>query len=118
MSLERFQECYPILQKLAKEKSARKRRVLLSKAKNCVFYTLSEISRNVLKGNLPISEKSRINLKKYKKNLRNLAQKTKFSLKNRKSIINQSGGSFLPALLVPTIGLIARLVIDKVLEKK
>ncbi len=59
--------------------------------------TLSEISLNFLKGNIPHSINTNKSLKKYKKKLRCLAC-SKRSVKSKRNILNQKGG-FLPALI-------------------
>jgi hypothetical protein len=61
-----------------------------------------------LKGNLSLSDADLKSLKRHKKLLRRLTDK-KESLKAKKQIIVQSGGSFLLALLPAAVAAIASL---------
>lgn len=106
--------CLPTLKTLAKTKSSKKRKELLSKAKNCLFYAISEIARNLIKGNIPLSCSRKRKLQKFKKDIREMAKKTT-TLKRRKAIINQRGG-FLPGLLIPAITFLANIAADKLLK--
>lgn len=60
---------------------------------NCIC----ECIHNVLKGKVPLGEKARKNLKKYKDILRKLVRKS--TIKIRKNVIIQKGGAFLPMIL-------------------
>lgn len=60
---------------------------------NCIC----ECIHNVLKGKVPLEEKTRKKLKKYKDVLRKLVRKS--TSKIRKHIIVQKGGSFLPLII-------------------
>ena len=105
-------KCLPTLRKFVKTESLSERRKILRSCRDgCLYYAISEISRNVLNGNIPTSEKDRKVLNRYKAQLREI-RKEAISLKKRKSIINQEGG-LLPGLLVPAVGFLAQfLVLD------
>lgn len=60
---------------------------------NCIC----EIIHNVLKGKVPLEEKAKKKLQKYKELLRKLVRKS--TKKVRKHILVQKGGSFLPIIL-------------------
>lgn len=60
---------------------------------NCIC----ECIHNVLKGKVPLEEKEKRKLKKYKDILRKLVRKS--TNKIRKHIIIQKGGAFLPIIL-------------------
>ena len=63
-----------------------------------IINTLCECSLNILGGNVPLSQKQKQKLKKYKRNLRQLADK-KLSLKRKKSLLQTKGGGLLGVLL-------------------
>jgi len=115
MTLEGVLKCLPTLKKLAKTKSlAERRRILRTCRGGCIYYAISEISKNVLCGRIPITEKERRILNRYKEQLREIKKKT-ITLKKRKQIINQKGG-LLPGLLVPAVGFLAQFLADRVLK--
>lgn len=60
---------------------------------NCIC----ECIHNVLKGKVPLAEKAKKKLKKYKDLLRKLVRKSTKQV--RKRLIVQKGGSFLPIIL-------------------
>lgn len=81
--------------------------------KNCgneVINTLSEISLNVLKGNVANSTKTKNKLKKYKKQLRCLSC-SKRGVNSKRNILIQRGG-LLPALL----GAVLSAIVGKMLS--
>jgi ATP sulfurylase len=74
-----------------------------------IFKALKEMAKNVLAGNVPMSDEQKKQLSRYKKELRALA--TQFKRKNRiRRIIQQSGRGFLPALIPLVITAISSLV--------
>jgi len=115
MTLEGVLKCLPALRKLVKARSlSERRRILRSCRGGCIYYAISEISKNVLSGNIPTSERDRRILKQYKAQLREIRKKT-LSLKERKRIINQKGG-LLPGLLVPAVGFLAQFLADRYMK--
>lgn len=116
MSIKTLKECLPTLKKLANAKTKKERIAILRKARNCVYYAISDISSNTLKGNFPLSTKERKVLKKFRNPLRRLGDKT--TLKKRKFIINQQGGAFFSALLIPALSILSQIVADKLLSSK
>lgn len=72
---------------------------------NCIC----ECIHNVLKGKVPLGEKAKKKLKKYKDLLRKLVRKSTKQV--RKRLIVQKGGSFLPLILGSILsGLVSSIV--------
>ena len=115
MTLDTVLSCLPTLKRLAKAKTLRQRRKILSEAKKCLFYSICEITKNVLENNIPLSCKRKESLLPYKKHIRLLARKSGVSLKQQKKIINQRGG-FLPHLLLPTVSILSQIAADRLLK--
>ena len=85
-------------------------RAILKEVENDVIVCLSDCCHNVLKGNLKLSAKQKKDLKKYKRQLHQLASKATTVSKKRKILV-QSGG--LPfALLAPIISIAGTLLLD------
>jgi len=115
MTLEGVLKCLPTLKKLARTKNlSERRRILRTCRGGCIYYAISEISKNVLNGNIPIDEKNRKILRRYKAQLREIRKKT-LTLKRRKTIINQKGG-LVPGLLVPAVGFLAQFLADRYIK--
>lgn len=70
-----------------------------------ILNCLSECCLNILHGNIPLSFQQKQKLKKHANKVRELTNK-KISNKKRKAIL-QTGG-FLPALLAPILGAVAK----------
>lgn len=88
------------------------RRALLKTAKNEQIESLCEICLNILAGNIPVNVNK---MKKYKNLLRNLARKKSSIQQKKRMLVNQSGG-FLPLLapaIISTLGGILGRVIGK-----
>jgi len=80
------------------------RRQMLKQATSSNLGLLLECVKNILVGNIPISDKKKKQLTKHKHKLRFLALR-QYNLKNKLRVLNQTGGS-LPAILsvlTPTI---------------
>ena len=115
MTLEGVLKCLPTLKKLIKTKSLSERRKILRSCRGgCIYYAISEISKNVLSGNIPLKDRERKILNRYKEQLREIKKKT-ITLRKRKSIINQKGG-LLPSLLVPAVGFLAQFLADRMIK--
>lgn len=85
------------------------RKALLKASSPEVIKTLCEISLNTLNGNNKITKYCKRKLKKYKKELRNLAS-PKLKLATKRKILIQKGG-FLPVLIGSVLsGLIGQLI--------
>lgn len=114
MTLKRVIECLPTIKKIAKCRSLKRRIELLNEARDCIFHAISEISLNVLNGNISLTPYRRNKLKNHKNKIRKIALKTT-PLAEKKKLIIQSGG-FLPSLLIPSITLLADIIANKYLK--
>ena len=59
-----------------------------------IINTLCECSLNILRGNISLSPKQKLKLKRYKKGLRQLADKKSFSKKQKKFVASKREWSF------------------------
>lgn len=97
--MKRLKKHKPLLQVLATSNPT-VRDAILSTANNPFIQTLSECSLNVLNGNQKISERCKKELKRYKSELRDLAARSsEVSFLEKRDILQQEGGSFLPTLI-------------------
>jgi hypothetical protein len=100
-------KCSSELHKIHKEKNLGKRIHLIKIAENCVIDAISEIAKNCLLGNIPLSPVDFTNLKKYQQILRKISKST--PIKKRKQLIIQKGG-FIETLIPAALALIAYLI--------
>jgi hypothetical protein len=84
--------------------SAAQRRQLIRTASGEQIKSISECCHNLLKRHIPLTPKQRNSLKKYKKLIFTLVDKS-VPISQKRQKLEQSGG-FLPALVVPIIGAI------------
>jgi hypothetical protein len=99
--LDRLRRNINFLNVLAKC-SKKQRQALIEHCDKDLIITLSEIAINVLKGIVKLSPAQKAKLHRFKKHLRNLAER-KVSIKHKKRYLVQTGGSLLLALLPPVI---------------
>ncbi len=78
----------------------------LTKKERVVIY---EIIKNILYGNIKISKRKVVILKKFKKILRLLCDK-KVPEKNKNKYFNQKGGGFLPVLVYVLPAIISKII--------
>lgn len=102
--------CLSLLDRLIKAKP-KERKKILEKAKLKLFQSIVECVQNVLAGNVKLKQRSVKKLKRYKNILRRIGT-TGHKLAQKKKIIIQTGGSFLPALLSPIIGVLINQLIN------
>jgi len=76
------------------------RKVILRTANDDFINTLCEIALNILQGKIPLTPSQHTRLRRQKKDLRLLANKTVLISKKKKRLINQTGGFLLPLLSV------------------
>lgn len=77
------------------------RKLILKNAKKDLIYAICECILNTINGNVELDPQTKIKITKHKKALRKLIDR-RDSVKNKKKILLQKGGGFLP-LLLPTI---------------
>ena len=111
MTLKGCLDCLPALEKLVKVKNVSARRKLLLTCSKNIIYAISEIIRNILRGNIPITPKQRRKLNQYKDSLRELGKKS-VTLKKRRQILNQKGGA-LAAAIIPALSFLSHLIAEK-----
>jgi len=71
---------------------------------------ISECAKNVLKGNVPLTDRQKMKLRRSQNDLRELSTK-KTALQNKRRILQKGG--FLTALLPPILGVLANLLLLK-----
>ena len=103
-----------ILHQLCKSKSPKHRQVLLREGGPGLIKCLCECIYNVIKGNVPLGSGQKKKLRRYKKHLRELADRKTSSQKKTK-ILNQKRG-FLPAVLAPILSSLAGSVLTGILK--
>lgn len=101
----------PVLEERATTTS-KKRRKILEDTSLELIKSIVECIENVLKGNVVLKKKCLNKLKKYKSILHKIFS-TGQKLTQKKHIIVQNGGGFLPALLVPLITVLAEKLMRK-----
>ena len=114
MSSNRINKYLPILWKLAKAKTIKKRKQLLNLCDKYIYDIICDICYNVKLGKINIPPTQIKKLLKHKKHIRELAD-GKISIKKKRNIINQKGG-FLPGLLVPALSILSSIAAKKFLE--
>lgn len=78
------------------------RRVLLRHVDLKLIRCICECAYNILRGNVPLSNKHKLHLKSHVNLLRKLVRKGE-KLEKKKRIIQRGGNAFLPALLIPIV---------------
>lgn len=97
---------------LRKVKKAKNRKAIVRDLNSSDLKALCEFCTNLLHGNIPIDEKSKNKLKRYRGLIKNLADK-RIAARNKRVVINQKGG-FLPLLAAVGLPLVTDLVISAV----
>lgn len=106
----RLRRNWALLQTLVKAKPAVRKSILRTASKDLVS-AISEIALNILKGKLPLKERQKNILKKWRKAIKKLSDKA-CPIHSKKRIVNQSGG-FIGSLLGFAIPLITSLIANK-----
>ena len=99
---ERIKRNLPVIKRL-KRMNVGKRKKFLKVCNQDMIDCLCETSKNILRGNLPISSACLKKLRRYKKTLREISTK-KTAASKRRALLVQRGG-FLPLILGPLLGL-------------
>lgn len=97
---------------LRKVKKSKNRKALLRDLKSSELKAVCEFCKNLLHGNIPIDEKSKNKLKRYRVSIKNLADK-RLAARKKRVVLNQQGG-FLPLLASVGLPLITDLVLNAV----
>lgn len=92
-----IEHCKDILRVLKKAKPAL-RKSILERADKGIIYSICELCDNTLAGNVPLTEKHKRKIKKYKNILRELVKRGD-NWKQKKQTLVQHGGAFLPILI-------------------
>ena len=95
--------------KTLKRATPTQRKHILAQANTELVACICECCLNILNGNVKITKVQRKKLSRHAKTLRTLANRG-IPVNKKKKIIIQKGGSFLPALLVPILSLVASLL--------
>lgn len=107
LKFDKVIKCTKELDELVKETNSKNRVKLLKRVEDCVINAISEIAKNCLSGNIPLSEEDFKNLSKYHNILRKISQKS--SVKNRRKLIVQSGG-FIDTLIPSALCLLSSVI--------
>ena len=107
LKFNRVLKCAPELDKLLKEKDIKKRIKLLNDVNDCVIDAISEIAKNCLLGNIPLSEEDFKNLSKYQYILRKISKP--IPIERRRKLI-QKGAGFIDILNPLTLMLITFII--------
>lgn len=76
---------------------------------------ICDCANNILKGNVPLNKEQYRYLQKYRCTLRQLSNK-KLKIKDRKDILVNQRGGFLPSLLIPVLS-VAGSLLSEVIRK-
>ena len=104
-----MRESLPYLHVIVKSKP-KLRKLLIEHVPANVITAICECSLNLLKGVVPVTQRQKRRLARYKTHLRALASK-KVSRKRKKLYLNQKGGNLLTALLPPVLSVLGSLLV-------
>ena len=107
-------KCTIELDKLVKEKNTTERIKLLKEVKDCVIDAISEIAKNCLVGNIPLTKEDFDKLSKYQNILRLISKPS--TVEKRRNIIIQRGGGFIDTL-IPAALILITYIINNLIEK-
>lgn len=97
---------------MSKAKNSNRRNKLIDVADGSEIRAVSECIKNILEGNVPVSNRHLKQMKQYKTLLRSLAKRC-YPIKSKKKILKQKGGfvaALLPLAMSALGGLIPKLV--------
>jgi len=106
---KRVRKYLPVLRRINKLDD-RAKRDFVRKCDRGFLDCISECAKNVLKGNVPLTDRQKTKLRRSRKDLRALSVK-KTALRNKRRILQKGG--FLTALLPPILGVLANLFLPK-----
>jgi hypothetical protein len=88
----------------------KERRALLKACDNGRIRSICECAYNVLRGNVPLTPKTKRQLRKHKAALRRLVKRGECWTKKRKYLVQRGGGILIPLLLNAVLPAILRAV--------
>lgn len=104
---QRTRKYLSVLKKIRKM-GDKARRDFVRKSDKEFLYCISECAKNLIKGNVPLTERQKTVLRRKKNDLRALSVK-KTPLRKRRQIIQKGG--FLSALLPPVLSVLSSLLL-------
>lgn len=104
---QRTRKFLPMLKRIRKM-GDRTKKEYVRKCNKEFLDCVSECAKNVIKGNVPLSDRQKTNLRRRKKDLRALSVK-KTSLRKKRKILQKGG--FLTALLPPVLSILSSLLL-------
>lgn len=93
---------------LAKARNRQRREKLIDLANKHEIIAVAEIVLNLLKGQIPLTDKQNSSIKRYKNVLREITRRST-SLKKKKRLLKQKGG-FLPTLIPIALTILSNLI--------
>lgn len=88
----------------------KERKALLKACDASRIHSICECAYNLLRGNIPLSEKERKQLSKHKSILRRIVKRGECWAKKRKYLVQQGGGVIIPLLLSTALQALTQLV--------
>lgn len=113
--MSRLERNIDYIKVLSKSKK-RLRQALLKEADRDLIICLSDCAKNLLNGNVPLNPGQFKNLTKYKLPLRSLADK-KIKINDKRNIIANQKGGFIPLFLTPILSIATSLLADAITRK-
>lgn len=101
----------PLLQALANSNSVIRKKIIKTGDTKLIF-AIIECIHNTLIGNVKLSKKEKDLLRPYQNILRRIS-KSGDTLENKKKLIVQKGGSFLPLILSPILSILYSKLVEK-----
>jgi len=105
---ERVRKYLPVLKRI-RRLGEKARREYVRKCDREFIECVSECAKNIIKGNVPLTDRQKATLRRKRYDLRSLS-KTKTPLKTKRKIL-QSGG-FLGAILPPVLSVLGGLLLN------
>jgi len=104
---QRTKKFLPVLKQIRKM-GDRARREYVRKCKKKILDCVSECAKSVIKGNAPLTDRQKTNLRRRRNDMRSLSIK-KTSLRKKRKILQK--GEFLAALLPPVLSILGSLLL-------
>lgn len=95
--MKQFHSHLPFLKRCQHTRCKKRFKSLIKTAGSGDILTLSECAKNLLLGNIPMTQNQKNKLKKYKNKIKILALK-KNSISKKRRMLQRGGGAFIPLL--------------------